>query len=1670
MATLILLAIGGVVTSSLGQEPLRIRRDFMGMHNLKDGGPEFRVGMDWTKHMTGGTGYVFDWVFDYSPTANPHWVGEAMARNLVPCVRVQECNGGCTPDPGYAVGVAQQIITWKLAHPQYADRIVYMQLWNEPGDPRDYVPMDVYADYLVAAYNGIKQVEATAAQTNPDIAGTFRVMTPGQNGANGWQTAFTHNPDAKFAFDVWATHPYPEAAPPHYNHHDGDVYIERSKTIDSYVEDIDVVAMPHGNPPRSRRGFPIMITETAYGDHLGISYEGWPKTNRQMAADYNVSAFGTFWYQWPEIVAVHPFILCNMSWDHFAFVQSSSGSTDSNGDGVLEPTAPYPQYTAVRNLRISLESQNKLAPARLTPYRGAVGHIAGAITRADNGQPVKYATIFTDGYEFGHMSLYDGLYEVHNVPVGSYTLSVQKNGYATISRPITVTANQTTTADFSLTYTGKTSRGFYWVDTFNGDSGCSGCSLYAPYLGQTVTTPSDVAFIKYAACKPNVDGVTMKFTIRQGGPTGVQIGVPMYATLESGVGGNMIGGEWPDGQEPAVEPNTTYFLRVERSDGQSVYCYASDSNPYSGGMCYVNGNPQPGWDLYGCIRGLTPAVNIATGTIAGTVTDTTSQPIADVTVSTSPGGYAATTNGSGQYTIDDVPIGSYSVTASKSGYSTDTQNGVMVNEGETTTVNFSLEAGPTTGTVSGWVKDNSSNPISGAVVQTLTGGYVTTTAGDGTYTLANVVPGTYTVQAAKNGYLTQQSAGVNVAAGSITTVNFNLSLQAPFSGICNGNFEGGSFNDPDVDHKTPTCWHGYTVSGVSKWGDTWFGSAAHSPDRVFDMWESTFVAGAYQTATNASAGSIYTAKVWVRGAGNTYWIGLDPTGGTSASGAGVQWSDPTTGTSSWVQISKQVTGQASSITIFLKAQKTGGANNAQFDDAELTEQYIPPQQPTIGRAPATLSPSCSQGSNATDQVFTVQNTGSGTLSYSIGDNAAWLSCSPIDGTSTGESDTITVTYTTSSLSPGTYNATITIADAGATNNPQTIAVTLTVTSSGGPNLVANPGFEGGFTSGLAASWQSWTTAGTGYWRQSTRLGRIGAGMYNGTAGFSQTVRLNPKVVLLHDSALGHSAGIRASLPDALIIGRLYIDPQTDQYLSDPEYYGALHADNCYSMAQQKPGISAWQGMNEQFNSNDLDRAKKVARFEKAFALRCHVHGLKACVMNIAVGNPGDESYMSLQEVRDCLAVGDYVGYHSYGGIDDQLMIGPQQEWFSLRWRHYAATYEANGWRMPPVVYTECTTFYAWHGVFTATQIRDDLMAFEAESGNDPWSVGMAIFVMGSGSTQWDGWECATEPTIYEGCGDYNLSHPADAKEGLYSQQFGETSGGFAGGICQPVAVTSGHQYQLSHWMKCETYGVNTNVSYQVGYDLTGQTASPTAGSIVWTSDLIHASPARETDWWYEHSLMFTASGPQVSIWFKGSQAAGLDAWRIMIDEVSLSDTGTPPEPAMTCLPPWLYPTCPVGSNAPDQTFTVENTGGGTLSYAIDDNVTWLSCSPSSGQSTGEADTITVSYMTSSLSVGTYNAMIAVTSPYETQTVGVTLTVTSVQTFAPADFDQDNDVDQVDFGHFQKCLTGDGIAVTDQDCLNAKLDEDVDVDQADFAIFAGCLSGSGVSADPDCAGS
>jgi probable HAF family extracellular repeat protein len=119
--------------------------------------------------------------------------------------------------------------------------------------------------------------------------------------------------------------------------------------------------------------------------------------------------------------------------------------------------------------------------------------------------------------------------------------------------------------------------------------------------------------------------------------------------------------------------------------------------------------------------------------------------------------------------------------------------------------------------------------------------------------------------------------------------------------------------------------------------------------------------------------------------------------------------------------------------------------------------YTPEPTIVLSVSPTSLSPNCEPGQNAASQNFTVRNTGSGTLSYTISDNVTWLSVTPTSGTSTGEQDTITVNYATSGLAAGTYTGAITITAPGATGTPKTIGVTLTVTAAPTPPVLSvNP--------------------------------------------------------------------------------------------------------------------------------------------------------------------------------------------------------------------------------------------------------------------------------------------------------------------------------------------------------------------------------------------------------------------------------------------------------------------------------------------------------------------------------------------------------------------------------------------------------------------------------------
>lgn len=105
---------------------------------------------------------------------------------------------------------------------------------------------------------------------------------------------------------------------------------------------------------------------------------------------------------------------------------------------------------------------------------------------------------------------------------------------------------------------------------------------------------------------------------------------------------------------------------------------------------------------------------------------------------------------------------------------------------------------------------------------------------------------------------------------------------------------------------------------------------------------------------------------------------------------------------------------------------------------------VPPPKPIITRSPESFSKTIMEGQSLADDTFAVWNTGAPTLSYTISDDAAWLSEMPASGTCTTETDTITIHYSVSGLAWGSYAATIAIADPNSSNKTQTIAVSLIV--------------------------------------------------------------------------------------------------------------------------------------------------------------------------------------------------------------------------------------------------------------------------------------------------------------------------------------------------------------------------------------------------------------------------------------------------------------------------------------------------------------------------------------------------------------------------------------------------------------------------------------------------
>jgi len=128
------------------------------------------------------------------------------------------------------------------------------------------------------------------------------------------------------------------------------------------------------------------------------------------------------------------------------------------------------------------------------------------------------------------------------------------------------------------------------------------------------------------------------------------------------------------------------------------------------------------------------------------------------------------------------------------------------------------------------------------------------------------------------------------------------------------------------------------------------------------------------------------------------------------------------------------------------------ASNAAGSNAKTRASYItvntPP--PVLNVDKTSVSSTVATGGTAAAQTFAIRNTGGGSLSYTLvkvdaGSGTSWFTVTPASGTSTGESDSISVSFASSALTAGTRTARIRVDSNGATVAPF-VDVTLTITT------------------------------------------------------------------------------------------------------------------------------------------------------------------------------------------------------------------------------------------------------------------------------------------------------------------------------------------------------------------------------------------------------------------------------------------------------------------------------------------------------------------------------------------------------------------------------------------------------------------------------------------------
>jgi len=493
---------------------------------------------------------------------------------------------------------------------------------------------------------------------------------------------------------------------------------------------------------------------------------------------------------WVDVAAPGSSIFSTLKNDNYGYMSGTSMASphvaglaalvfttvsDANGDGKLNDEVRSRIEATCDDIGVWGIGHGRINAARAVGDVAPVlpGKISGQVTDA-NGSPISGVQV-SDG---SRIALTDALgsYTIDNVPPASYQVVASKEGYQSSSLTVTVASGGTAVANLFLSeiilpgaITGSVT------------SAKDGSAIVGATVTDGAGTTTTDATGKYTIA--NVPSGTYQVTASKAGFQTLSLTVTVLAgsaavanfALSEIIVPGSISGTVTSAKDGSlvVGATVTDGIRTTTTDGTGKYTIVS----VPPGTCQVTASKsgyQSSSLTVSVLSGTSAVANfslnevVVTGSITGTVTSAKDgSPLVGATVTD--GTRTTTTDATGQYSIANVPPGTYQVTASKSGYYSGSLT-VTVVSGGTAVANFPLSEIP--GTITGSVTNAKDGlPIVGPTVTD--GTRATTTDAAGKYTIANVPPGTYQVTASKSGYY-GASVTVTIVSGGNAVANFSL--------------------------------------------------------------------------------------------------------------------------------------------------------------------------------------------------------------------------------------------------------------------------------------------------------------------------------------------------------------------------------------------------------------------------------------------------------------------------------------------------------------------------------------------------------------------------------------------------------------------------------------------------------------------------------------------------------------------------------------------------------------------------------------------------------------------------------------------------------------------------------------------------------------------------------